>query len=127
MEFIPISQYVEKPNKYAWYYEMFEIPAPESINEVTEADAQILQQIVPAGSRHSLQTLNRQDFKLAFCPDAGTTSRWVSQPIHLFINLFSEGRVINKAYTNYSVVGTYPKKAHNFIKVRRRVDFTLFT
>ena len=76
MEFVPKSQYVETPNKDALYYEMFEIPAPKSINQVTEADVQVLQQIVPAGTKHSLQTLNRQDFKLAFCPDAGTTPRY---------------------------------------------------
>ena len=79
MEFLPKDQYVEIPNtwnKYnEWYYEMFEHPEPIAINEVTDTDAKILQQIVPPGSAHSVTTLNRQDFKMAFCPDGQTTQR----------------------------------------------------
>ncbi len=83
MEFLPKDQYVENPIENFWYYKIFEIPEPIPINEVTEADVKILQQIVPSGTKHSLTTLNRQDFKLAFCPDAGTTQRLV---IHIFIH-----------------------------------------
>ena len=73
MEFVPSHQYVEKENEDAWYYEMFEFPAPIPANEATEP--QILQQIVPSGARYSLPTLDRQDFKFSFCPDGGTTLR----------------------------------------------------
>ena len=83
MEFLPKDQYVEEPNKHFWYYRLSEFPEPIPINLVTRADVKILQQVIPSGSRHSVTTLNRQDFRLAFCPDAGTTLRWVLQIIDI--------------------------------------------
>ena len=75
MEFLPKDQYTKKEKSDSWYHEMFEFPEPIAINQVNESSVKTLQQIVPPGSKHSVTTLNRQDFKLAFCPDAATTPR----------------------------------------------------
>lgn len=75
MEFTPKDQHVKNQNDNSWYQEMFDFPEPIPINKVTEADVNVLQQIVPSGSQFSLKTLDRQDFFLAFCPDNGTTKR----------------------------------------------------
>lgn len=77
MEFLPKDQYVEKRNRNQLYYKIFEFPEPIAINSVTDADVKVLQQVVPPGSAHSVTTSNKQDFRLAFCPDSGTTPRWV--------------------------------------------------
>ncbi|XP_028401354.1 uncharacterized protein LOC114524465 [Dendronephthya gigantea] len=74
VEFIPKYQYVEKPNRDAFYYDLLRFPEPIAINKV--ADVKILQQIVPPGYKFSVQTSDRRDFRMAFCPDEGTTERY---------------------------------------------------
>lgn len=75
VEFIQKTNHVKMSHRKSLLYDIFEYPEPIAMNKVTNADIKILQQIVPPGTPHSVTTLNRQDFKLAFCPDAGTTQR----------------------------------------------------
>lgn len=76
LEFLPKSQYVEKDNEELLFYEMLEFPEPIAINKVSDTDVKTLQQIVPPGNNHNVSTMQRRDFRFAFCPDAATTPRY---------------------------------------------------